>query len=252
MELGQISAGYKWVVDVNKNAQPDPSEVTKKAEDAFSLPITKADCLALGLVWDEKYSIENVNDLVQTINAAALEASQFFQNATRLFQQKSYPAAQAEYDRAAQQYASVLELYTVLIAIAERQDTDVLKAALSEFRKNYETIQQNLKVAKQNSATAAYNQQGLELKAENDMFVQNYERVQAAYNEGITAYNSGKYAEALAVFTTTVAQAQQLLLDLDGLGKKYPQADFSSHYKVLEGLLADAAGLVEITKLQVP
>ena len=237
MEIGKASAGYKWIVDANHNDIPEKAEIGKQAEDAFSLPLTAADCATLGITLTEEYSIENANDIIVAINKIGLEADLLFHNADQLLQQKSYPAAQAEYDRAGLRYGDVLELYTVLIAIAKSQATDTFNAALPGFIKKSELIQQNIKAAKANSATAVAAQERKNLIEDDNAWIARYQQIEASYNKGVVAFNEKRFADALAILTSVENESTVLLVTVTELEKKYPQHDFSARRKDTQELL---------------
>lgn len=81
MDIGKVTGAYKWIADVNHNNLPERSEIGKKAETVFSLPLTEEDCLVLDIALTEEYSLDNVNDLIVAINKVNENAALLFQNA---------------------------------------------------------------------------------------------------------------------------------------------------------------------------
>lgn len=251
MDVGTVSNGFKWIVDVNHDNIPERSEVGKKAEADFSLPLTDEDCAALGMPLTEEYSLQNVNDLIVIINKVNGEAALLFQNADQLFKQKNYPAAQTEFDRAAVVYTNAVELYSVLISIAQRQPDETYKAALSGFIKNSETAKQNLKIAQSNSAAAAVAQLDLIFAAEDELLLKRYSQAVTTYNDGVAAYNAKHFTEALTAFTQVAEQCTELLKLFSEDEMKYPQQQFTLQSKDIQDLLTEALKIKEETSSKI-
>ena len=214
MNVGTAVGGYKWIADVNQNKLPERSEVGKQKGDVFSQPLTETDCATLGLVLLDEYSITNFNDLVTTLNAVNNDAALLFKNASALFKQNNFSAAQAEFDRAALRYTEARELYTVLIAIAEVKTMDVPENSTADYKLKSDATEQNIRAAQQNSLAASASQAEVILVAEDTALVDKYRQASVTYNTGVSAYNAQQYAEAATTFSTVHDQVVQILAAL--------------------------------------
>lgn len=238
MDVGQVTSGYKWIIDANHNDLPERAELAKQGDAGFSIPLTEEDCALIGISLLEQYSFENIADIISAIQTMTAEAGSFFQNASQLYQRDNYSAAQAEFERAVLRYSEILELYTVLIAIVQTQTTDVFSKALPEFIQNKETVQHNLQVAQQNARTAAQAVDKAHFVTDDTSLVEGFRRAQALYNQGIQAYNEKRYTEALTIFSEVERQCQELFVLLSNIEEKYPAQDVSTRRAAIEELSA--------------